>query len=316
MLDSSVAIIAGTQLADYHFGDEHAFGPQRHQAFLDGMDKLGLIPQVKWLEPVQCDIKSLQSFHSDDYINQVKLASELGFGHLDHGDTPARKGIFEAASTVVGSVIEIVDKIMDKQFRRGFVPIAGLHHGYRDHCSGFCVFNDCAIAIEHIRNRSDLQKILYVDIDAHHGDGVFYNYDSDDKLFMVDFHEDGRFLYPGTGDADETGSGPAKGSMMNFPMPKQATDEDFARLWSEAETFIKSIEPEFIILQCGADSMKGDPITHLQYSQQSYQLATESLCKIADEFCDGRLIALGGGGYNMDNISLAWPVVVRAMLDD
>ena len=315
MLYPSVAIISGTQLADYHFGDEHAFGPLRHQAFLDGMDRLGLTSQVKWLEPVPCDIKSLQSFHSDDYINQVKLGSKLGTGYLDHGDTPARKGIFEAASTVVGSVIDIVDKIMDKQFRRGFVPIAGLHHGYRDHCSGFCVFNDCAIAIEHIRNRSDLQKILYVDIDAHHGDGVFYNYDSDSNLFMVDFHEDGRFLYPGTGDADETGSGPAKGSMMNFPMPKQATDEDFARFWSRAEIFIKSIEPEFIILQCGADSMKGDPITHLQYSQQSYQLATESLCKIADEFCDGRLIALGGGGYNMDNISLAWPVVVRAMLD-
>ena len=139
---------------------------------------------------------------------------------------------------------------------------------------------------------------------------------SDSNLFMVDFHEDGRFLYPGKGDADETGSGPAKGSMMNFPMPKQATDEDFARFWSEVETFIKSIEPEFIILQCGADSMKGDPITHLQYSQQFYQLATESLCKIADEFYDGRLLALGGGGYNMDNISLAWPVVVRAMLDD
>jgi len=315
MLDSTVAIIAGTQLANYHFGDEHAFGPLRHQAFLDGMDRLGLTPQVKWLEPVQCDIQSLKSFHSEDYIQQVKQSSKLGFGHLDNGDTPARKGIFEAASTVVGSVLELVDKVMDKQYRRGFVPIAGLHHGFRDHCSGFCVFNDCAIAIEHLRNRHQLQKILYVDIDAHHGDGVFYNYESDSNLFVVDFHEDGRFLYPGTGDADETGCGPAKGSMMNFPMPMQATDEDFARCWSEAEAFIRSIEPEFIILQCGADSMKGDPITHLEYSQQSYQLATQRLCKMADEFCDGRIIALGGGGYNMENISLAWPVVVQAMLE-
>jgi len=95
----------------------------------------------------------------------------------------------------------------------------------------------------------------------------------------------------------------------------QATDEDFARCWSEAEAFIRSIKPEFIILQCGADSMKGDPITHLEYSQQSYQLATQRLCRIADEFCDGRIIALGGGGYNMENISLAWPVVVQAMLE-
>ena len=314
MPKSSVAIIAGLQLADYHFGEEHAFGPLRHQAFLDGMDRLDLTSQVEWLEPVQCDLQSLQSFHNNDFVEMVRQRSESGTGYLDHGDTPARKGIFEAASTVVGSVLDMVDRVMDKQFRRGFVPIAGLHHGYRDHCSGFCVFNDCAVAIEHLRKRHHLQKILFVDIDAHHGDGVFYNYDSDRNLFIVDFHEDGRFLYPGTGSADETGSGPANGTKMNFPMPKQANDEDFSRLWSEAEAFIRSIEPEFIILQCGADSMKGDPITDLEYSQRSYQLATESLCRIADEFCDGRIIALGGGGYNMENISLAWPVVVRALL--
>ena len=314
MLKSSVAVIAGSQLADYHFGEEHAFGPLRHQAFLDGMDRLGLCSQVEWLEPVQCDLKSLQSFHNDEFIEMVRQRSEAGTGFLDSGDTPARKGIFEAASTVVGSVLDMIDKVMDKRFRRGFVPIAGLHHGYRDHCSGFCVFNDCAIAIEHLRKQHHLQKILYVDIDAHHGDGVFYNYDSDSNLFMVDFHEDGCFLYPGTGDADETGCGPAQGSMLNFPMPMKASDEDFSRLWPEAEAFIRSVEPEFIILQCGADSMKGDPITHLEFSQKSYQLAAESLCRIADELCDGRVIALGGGGYNMENISLAWPVVVRAML--
>lgn len=314
MSKSSVAIIAGAQLADYHFGEEHAFGPLRHKAFLEGMDRQELTSQVEWLEPVQCDLQSLKSFHNDEFVEMVRQRSEIGTGFLDSGDTPARKGIFEAASTVVGSVLDLIDRVMEKQFRRGFVPIAGLHHGYRDHCSGFCVFNDCAIAIEHLRKRHHLQRILYVDIDAHHGDGVFYNYDSDSNLFIVDFHEDGRFLYPGTGAADETGSGPASGTKMNVPMAMQASDEDFSRLWSEAEAFIRKIKPEFIILQCGADSMKGDPITHLEYSQKSYQLATESLCRIADEFCDGRMVALGGGGYNMENISLAWPVVVRAML--
>ena len=314
MSQSTVAIIAGSQLADYHFGEEHPFGPLRHQAFLDGMDRLDLKDQVEWLLPVQCDVQHLRFFHNNDFIDMVKQRSDSGTGFLDSGDTPARKGIFEAASTVVGSVLDLVDRIMSKQFRRGFAPIAGLHHGFRDHCSGFCVFNDCGIAIQYLRQQHHLQKVLYVDIDAHHGDGVFYNYESDSNLFIVDFHEDGRFLYPGTGDADEMGTGPAYGTKMNFPMPKRANDDDFARLWAEAEVFIQSVEPEFIILQCGADSMKGDPITDLEYSEKSYQLATESLCRIADEVCEGRLIALGGGGYNMENISLAWPVVVRAML--
>ena len=315
MLASSIAVIAGSQLADYHFGEQHAFGPLRHQAFLAGMDKLGLSSQVEWLDPVSCKLEDLRRFHSEEYIEKVRRESVLGTGFLDQGDTPARKGIFEAASTVVGSVLDVADKIISKQYRRAFVPIAGLHHGYRDHCSGFCVFNDCAILIEHLRKQHQLHKILYVDIDAHHGDGVFYNYESDSGLYVVDFHEDGRFLYPGTGDADETGTGPAKGTMLNFPMKKFARDEDFAQLWAVAELFIRSIEPEFIILQCGADAMKGDPITDLELSQQSYRLATESLCEIADEVCDGRMLALGGGGYNMDNISLAWPAVVRAMLE-
>lgn len=315
MLKPSMAIIAGPELANYHFGERHPFGPLRHQSFLDGMDILDLSSRVDWLSPVQCNLQHLLSFHTLDYIDQVKRCSNKGDGYLDQGDTPAREGIFEAASTVVGSVLDMTDRIMHKQYQRGFIPIAGLHHGYRDHCNGFCVFNDCAIAIGHLRDKYQLQRILYVDIDAHHGDGVFYNYESDSRVYIVDFHEDGQYLYPGTGDVDETGTGSARGSKMNFPMPMQATDEDFASLWNVAELFIRSIEPEFIILQCGADSIKGDPITHLEYSEFSYQLATQSLCRIADEFCDGRILGLGGGGYNMENISVAWPVVVQAMLN-
>jgi acetoin utilization protein AcuC len=312
MTASPVAIITGASLAEYHFGDTHVFGPVRQQAFIDGMKAQALSELVTWLDPVQCKLEDLQLFHNSEFIEQVRTACQSGTGYLDQGDTPARTGIFEAASTVVGSVLDMIDRVMAGQFRRGFIPIAGLHHGFRDHVSGFCVFNDCAIAIEHIRNRYPLQKILYVDIDAHHGDGVFYNYDSDSNIFIVDFHEEGRF--PQTGDADETGDGPARGTKMNLPMPKQAGDEAFAEGWKQAEAFIRKIKPEFIIFQCGADSLKGDPITHLDYTTSSYQLAAESLCRLADEYCDGRLVALGGGGYNLENISRAWPVVVRAML--
>jgi len=314
MSRSPVAIISGADLADYHFGKQHPFGPYRHQAFIDGMQKLDLLEQIDCLDPVRCDQQDLRLFHTSDYIYQVLRGSSSGEGYLDHGDTPARQGIYEAACCVVGSVMHMIDHIMAEKYSRGFVPIAGLHHGYRDHCSGFCVFNDCAIAIEHLRQQHGLHKILYIDIDAHHGDGLLYNYESDPNLFIVDFHEDGQFIYPGTGDADETGTGPAVGTKLNIPMPMYADDKLFTEFWPQAEAFIHSMQPEFIILQCGADSMKGDPITHLEYSEKSYQLATKSLCELAEEYCQGRLIALGGGGYNMDNISRAWPAVVGEML--
>lgn len=301
----SLAVVSGPALADYNFGEEHAFGPHRLQAFLDGIQRMHLDKKVTWLEPIECHLHSLLSFHHPDYVEMVKYASSIGKGYLDYGDTPARKGIFEAACYVVGSVLLMVDEIMQQRYRRGFVPIAGMHHSYRDHCSGFCVFNDCAIAIQRLRHHYQLDRILYVDIDAHHGDGVYYSFDSDPDVYTVDFHEDGRFLFPGSGNADETGRGPAQGFKMNIPMAMYANDEDFAREWQRAEEFIHSIKPQFIILQCGADGMKGDPITHLEYTQESYQLAAEALSRIADECCQGRLLALGGGGYNMANIAIS-----------
>ena len=315
MSSSKLAIISGNALADYHFGEQHPFGPGRLQAFLDGMKKSGLVKKVNWHAPVGCMETSLRNFHTDDYIRHVKNLSTFGVGYLDQGDTPARQGIFEAGCVVVGSVLDMTDRIMRGEYRRGFIPIAGLHHGYRDHCSGFCVFNDCAITIEHLRQQYHLEKILYVDIDAHHGDGVFYNYDSDRHLYVVDFHEDGRYLYPGTGDADETGTGAAQGTMMNFPLPKGAVDKDFFDLWPHAEAFMRSVKPEFILFQCGADSLDGDPITHLALSEEAHRHAARSLCRMADEFCQGRIIGLGGGGYNLQNIARAWPAVVSSMLE-
>lgn len=316
MTHFNTAVITGAALADYHFGEDHPFSPYRHQAFVDGMLQFNIKHKVDCLTPVQCETQQLQYFHTDDYINKVKQCSLEGDGFLDHGDTPARKGIYEATTTVVGSVLYMTDLLMNENYQYGFVPIAGLHHGFRDHCSGFCVFNDCCIAIEHLRQHYGLKRILYVDIDAHHGDGVLYNYESDSQVFIVDFHEDGRFIYPGTGDADETGTGPAKGSKKNYPLPKQANDEDFAKLWKDAEEFIHSVKPEFIIFQCGADSLKGDPITHLEFSEKSYQLAANSLCNIAKQYCGGKLLGLGGGGYNMDNIGLAWPTVINEMINN
>ena len=127
----------------------------------------------------------------------------------DDGDTPARPGIFDAASVAVGTTMAAVDAIMQGEAKRAFVPIAGLHHAGRDCAAGFCVFNDCGVAAEYLRAKYGVTRIAYVDIDAHHGDGVFYGFEDDPDLIFADIHEDGRYLYPGTGAVTETGRGPA-----------------------------------------------------------------------------------------------------------
>ena len=195
------------------------------------------------------------------------------------------------------------------------MPIAGLHHARRDSAAGFCVFNDCGVAIETLRQLHAIRRIAYVDIDAHHGDGVFYAFEADPELCFADLHEDGQYLYPGTGGVSETGRGAARGTKLNIPMPPGADDRAFFRAWEAVESFIDRAAPEFILLQCGADSIAGDPITHMAYSSAAHRHAARRLCILAERHCDGRLLALGGGGYNLRNLAEGWCAVVEAMLD-
>ena len=135
----------------------------------------------------------------------------------------------------------------------------------------------------------------------------------DPGVCIADIHEDGRYLYPGTGYADETGTGAAAGSKLNLPMPPGADDDAFGRAWPLVEAHVRDFAPEIILLQCGADSIDGDPITHMRFSPAAHGAAAASLCRIADELCQGRIIGLGGGGYNRGNLAAGWCAVVKEM---
>ena len=307
-------VYLGEELARYAFGNDHPFGPLRHDVFKQELYDRKLDSKVDILDPVMADQAMLELFHEHDYIEKVKKMSKLGIGYLDQGDTPAFIGMYEAASTVAGTVCNAIDRVINKEYKRAFVPIAGLHHARRHIAAGFCVVNDCGIAIEYLNQHHKIKHVAYVDIDAHHGDGVFYGFEDDPDLIFADFHEDGRFLYPGTGAIYETGKGDAEGTKLNIPMPPGADDRAFMQVWPKVEDFLRRRKPEFILLQCGADSIEGDPITHMAYSESSHAYAVERLCTLADEYCDGRIVAMGGGGYNHDNIAKTWTTVVETMV--
>jgi acetoin utilization protein AcuC len=310
--NGKVLVLKGENIAAYGFGEDHPFGPDRHAAFHRELDRSGLASEVELRSAGLATTEELSAFHSLGYIDRVRELCRSGQGFLDAGDTPARKGVDESAAAVVGATIEAMDSIVTGRSVRAFVPIAGLHHAGRDHAAGFCVFNDCGVVIELLRARYNLNRIAYVDIDAHHGDGVFYAFEDDPNLFIADIHEDGRYLYPGTGGASETGTGQATGTKLNLPMAPGADDSDFRAAWAEVETFLEAARPEFILFQCGADSVAGDPITHLKFSPAAHGYAAERLCLIADRHSGGRVLGVGGGGYNRENLALAWTAVVRA----
>lgn len=313
-MPESAVLISGPEIAAYGFPGGHPFGPDRHDVFIAELKQSAAWPELQHRHARSAAREELEYFHTAAYVDRVIELSESGQGYLDRGDTPAFPGVFEAASHVVGGTLEALEAVMTGPITRAFIPIGGLHHAARDSAAGFCVFNDCSIAIEAARRVHGLARVAYVDIDAHHGDGVYYGFEDDPHVIVADIHEDGRFLYPGTGARNETGRGAAAGTKLNLPLLPGANDETFHSVWPELEAFVDGFAPELILLQCGADSLGGDPITHLGLTAEAHAYATDRLRVLADRHANGRLLAMGGGGYDRGNLARAWTRVVERLV--
>jgi acetoin utilization protein AcuC len=310
-----VCLLVSDDLGRYGFPSGHPFGTDRQDAFLGKARRKGLDMKVLVLRSRAASRDEIERFHTIDYVNRVILKSQQGVGYLDYGDTPAFVGVFEISSHVVGAALTALDAVMAGTCRRSFQPIGGLHHARRDRAAGFCVFNDVGVVIETLRSRYGVKRIAYVDIDVHHGDGLYYPYESDADLIIADIHEDGDYLYPGTGHAWETGRDAAEGTKLNIAMPPGAGDAEFSRQWERVEAHLAKYRPEFFLLQCGADSLSGDPIAHLRYTAAAHAHAARRLRVLADEYAQGRLMVFGGGGYNRTNLALAWNAVLEALIE-
>jgi len=308
-----VCVYTGEALARYGFPAGHPFGQDRQAAFWDYFVNRGVDALVCHRNPVSATRDVIERFHTAAYVDFVQRRAEQG-GYLDHGDTPVFPGAYEAAASVVGSSVDAANSIMNGTCRRAFIPIAGLHHARRNGAAGFCIFNDCGVVIESLRIDHGLARIAYVDIDAHHGDGVMFGFEDDPGVYIADIHEDGHSLYPGTGAREETGRGSALGTKLNIPLPPGAADREFLTAWQEVEQGLRAFRPEFILLQCGADSIDGDPLAHLRLTPAAHGHAATRLSQLADELCAGRVLALGGGGYDRGNLARAWTAVVEGLL--
>lgn len=314
-MTNTACVTIGEEIGRYGFPGGHPFGPHRMGVFWDEAKRQGLDKKVCIQKPIPAPRDALLRFHTEAYVSLVEERSITGSGLLDHGDTPAFPGVFEITSHVVGSVLDCTDGIMAGRCRRAFVPIAGLHHARPERAGGFCVFNDAGIAIRTLREKYGIKRIAYIDIDAHHGDGVFYGFEDDPDLIFADLHQDGRTLYPGTGSPDETGKGTAVGKKLNLSLPPGAGDSYFMQVWPQVVTFLQEHEPEFFILQAGTDSIAGDPLTQLRLSPITHFVVATRLMQMAETIGHGRFLGLGGGGYNSNNIAKGWCEVVRAIVE-
>jgi acetoin utilization protein AcuC len=312
----SLGIVYSDEFQRYDFGPAHPLKPTRLKLTFELMKETGVLASmgVKVVEPRYATRDELCLFHRAAYLDFVQRASRVGNGFLDSGDTPGFKGCYETSALATGASLVAVDMVMSGEVSHAMNIAGGLHHARPDRASGFCIFNDPAVSIAYLKKKYGTKKILYLDVDAHHGDGVMYGFYSDGALLDIDFHEDGLHLFPGTGFPDEVGEGEGRGLKLNIPLPPFTDDDLYLPLFRQiVPRVVGKYKPEILLLQCGADSHANDLLAHLQITSKTYVEVARTIHDLAHEVADGRLVVFGGGGYNQANVARAWTQVAATL---
>ena len=314
------ALMWDAELAAYDLGDSHPLNPLRLTLSVELMDALGILGPHTVVAPAPATENDLLLVHSIGYIETVRQASEWGFGSgmamgLGTEDNPVYPGMHDIAALTCGSSMRAIEDVLAGRLGKSFSIAGGMHHAHRSRAAGFSVYNDAAVGIAAARRNRPELKILYVDIDAHYGDGVQEAFAGASDVLTISIHESGLYTFPGTGFPGEIGYGPGEGFSANVPLPAYATDACFALAFDEVVApLAKAFGPELIVAQLGVDAHHLDPQTELGMTLPGYPALVQGLIGLADELCGGRLVALGGGGYHIvDVVPLAWSWVMAEL---
>ncbi|MBM7621344.1 acetoin utilization protein AcuC [Bacillus tianshenii] len=297
----------------YKFSENHPFNQLRVKLTYDLLQKGNLFSSGDVVPPRMATDEELALVHDPKYIEAVKLAGKgllpkekaNNYG-LGTEDTPIFPNMHEASALLVGGTLTAVDYVMSGKSEHALNLGGGLHHGFPGKASGFCIYNDSAVAIKYLQEKYNA-RVLYVDTDAHHGDGVQWAFYEDPDVCTLSIHETGRYLFPGTGNVNERGQGDGYGYSFNVPVDAFTEDESFLEVYEQALTEIAAFfKPDIILTQNGVDAHYHDPLTHLSTTMKVFREIPKLAHKIAHQYCNGRWIAVGGGGYDI------WRVVPRA----
>ncbi len=312
MKKDAVFIFSNEQLS-YRFNDKHPFNHLRLQLTYDLLKSVDVLSEEFILPPRIATDEEIALIHDEAYIKAVQLAGQgklneaiaANYG-LGTDDTPIFNQMHEAAALLVGGTLTAVDEVMQGRANHALHLGGGLHHGFKGKASGFCIYNDSSIAIEYMKQKYGA-RVLYVDTDAHHGDGVQWAFYDDPDVCTLSIHETGRYLFPGTGQVHEKGAGKGYGFSINVPVDAFTEDDSFLEVYETSfREVIEFFKPDVILTQNGADAHHFDPLTHLCSTFKTYKRIPELAHKLAHQYCNGRWIAVGGGGYDI------WRVVPRA----
>jgi acetoin utilization protein AcuC len=312
------AFVYEDSLSQHVLRHDHPMRPVRLRYTYELLDAYGAFDNNAslLLRPRPATQEEVGWLHTPDYISAVRSFS-LGlsgydpqrFGFNAQGDNPIYRGMYEAALLSTGASLVAAELVASRQVDVAFNISGGLHHAAPDHASGFCVFNDPAIAIKYFLGQG--LRVAYVDIDAHHGDGVQDAFFDDNRVLTISMHESGRFLFPGTGFTSEMGVGAGRGYSVNIPLYPYTEDDVY--LWAFHEValpLLKAFAPDVLVTQLGIDSYYSDPLTHLQVTSRGYVAAVREVARLGLPW-----LALGGGGYDLGAVARCWTLAYGVMLD-
>ncbi len=308
-MTGKTGLVWDDRFLDYNFGQYHPLRPIRVKLTYDLIKSKKILNNeiVRQVPARMASREEILLFHDDRYVKLVEQYSRKGSGLFDMGDTPAFKGCYEATRLVAGASLVASEMVMTNELSHAFNPSGGLHHAHPERASGFCIFNDPAIVIAYLKSRFQVKRLVYLDIDAHHGDGVMYGYYDDASVLDIDFHQDGRSLFPGTGFPDETGERDARGLKINVPLPPSTGDQAYIAAFKKlVPPLIRNYRPEIILVQCGADGHAEDRLAQLRLTTHTYSAIIEEMHHLAHELCDGKFLLYGGGGYTLGNVPRVW----------
>lgn len=311
------AFLYSDDLSRFSYGATHPLKPVRLKLTYELIKACGLLApdDPRMIVPAPAKREDLLAFHSPEYIAMLE-ASNTGkpvpgaavFG-LGEGDNPVFPGMFDWSLLVAGASLKAADLVDSGEVAIAFNISGGLHHALASRASGFCYINDPVLAIMLLMNRG--RRVAYIDIDAHHGDGVQAAFYDTDTVLTISLHETGRTLFPGTGFERETGEGAGKGYSVNVPLPPEAGDEIFVRAFTDVvPRRIEQFKPDVIVSQLGVDTFRNDPLAHLNVTTEGFSTIVGMIKALAPKW-----VALGGGGYDVGNVARAWTLAWAIMND-
>jgi acetoin utilization protein AcuC len=324
-MPTPTAVVHGPHLQAYNpSADEER--PVRRALGMDLLRAYGLLahPDVVTVDPRVATDEEIATVHAPAYIRAVRrysanpvlagepAAAQWGFAM---GDTLARPGMHEAAAGACGAALVGAQMVWRGEVAQAFCPApAGLHHALANRAAGMCIYNDAAVAI-HWLLENGAERVAYVDVDAHHGDGVQWMFYEDPRVLTCSVHESGRYLFPGTGGLAERGVGAAVGTSVNVPLPPYAGDGPYLRALRDViAPAVRRFRPDVLITHNGVDPHHTDPMSHLQVTQDGFGHLFRELSDLAFDACGGRWVVLTGGGYNIDLLARLWARLLGSMV--